>query len=123
MELPRYVFDQGHLGVVLVGTLRLYEIFTDGSRPASELEQLWSRVSICEMLPGLAEYEARQIIQNALGRIPETTTKQILRQTGNSIRRLTKLLERLRELKDINGDRDLADLLPVAGESFVVPAR
>jgi DNA transposition AAA+ family ATPase len=123
MELLRYVYDRGNLGVVLIGTLRLYEIFTDGSRPAGELEQLWSRVGICELLPGLTEYEARHMIQNALGRIPETTTKQILRQTGNSIRRLTKLLERLRELKDINGDRDLADLLPVAGESFVVPAR
>jgi hypothetical protein len=123
MELLRYVYDLARLGVVLVGTLRLYEIFTDGSRPAGELEQLWSRVGICELLPGLTEYEARQMIQNALGRIAEATTKQILRQTGNSIRRLTKLLERLRELEDINGDRDLADLLPVAGESFVVPAR
>lgn len=120
MELPRCVFDQGHLGVVLVGTLRLYEIFTDGSRPGSELEQLWSRVSICEMLPGLAEYEARQIIQQALGRIPETTTKQILRQTGHSIRRLTKLLERLKELTEINEDRDVEDLIVVAGNDLGV---
>jgi hypothetical protein len=123
MELLRYVYDLGRLGVVLVGTLRLYEIFTDGSRPAGELEQLWSRVGICELLPGLTEYEARQIIQQALGRIPETTIKQILIQTGNSIRRLTKLLERLTELQVINGDRDLADLIPVAGENFLVPAR
>ena len=89
MELLRYVYDRGHLGVVLVGTLRLYETFTDGSRPASELEQLWSRVGICELLPGLMEYEARQMIQKTLGRIPETATKQILKQTGNSMRRLT----------------------------------
>jgi len=123
MELLRYVYDLGRLGVVLVGTLRLYEIFTDGSRPAGELEQLWSRVGICELLPGLTEYEARQIIQQALGRIPETTTKQILRQTGHSIRRLANLLEHLGELKELNGDRDLADLIPVAGESFLAPAR
>jgi len=123
MELLRYVYDRGRLGVVLIGTLRLYEIFTNGSRPASELEQLWSRVGICELLPGLTEYEARQIIQQALGRIPEITTKQILRQTGNSIRRLAKLLEHLAELKELNGDRDLADLIPVAGESFLAPAR
>ena len=123
MELLRYVYDRGRLGVVLIGTLRLYEIFTNGSRPASELEQLWSRVGICELLPGLTEYEARQIIQQALGRIPETTTKQILRQTGNSIRRLAKLLEHLGELKELNRDRDLADLIPVAGESFLAPAR
>jgi len=123
MELLRYVYDLGHLGVVLIGTLRLYEIFTNGSRPASELEQLWSRVGICELLPGLTEYEARQIIQQALGRIPETTTKQILRQTGHSIRRLANLLEHLGELKELNGDRDIADLIPVAGESFLVPVR
>lgn len=123
MELLRYVYDRGRLGVVLIGTLRLYEIFTNGSRPASELEQLWSRVGICELLPGLTEYEARQIIQQALGRIPDTTTKQILRQTGNSIRRLANLLEHLGELKELNGDRDLADLIPVAGESFLAPAR
>jgi len=114
MELLRYVYDRGRLGVVLIGTLRLYEIFTNGSRPASELEQLWSRVGICGLLPGLTEYEARQMIQNALGRIPEVTTKQILRQTGNSIRRLMKQLERLRELKDINGDRGFEELIPAA---------
>ena len=123
MELLRYVYDLGGLGVVLVGTLRLYEIFTDGSRPAGELEQLWSRVGICELLPGLTEYEARQVIQKMLGRIPEITTKQILRQTGNSIRRLARLLEHLAELKELNGDRDLADLIPVAGESLLAPAR
>ena len=123
MELLRYVYDLGRLGVVLVGTLRLYEIFTDGSRPAGELEQLWSRVGICELLPGLTEYEARQVIQKTLGRIPEITTKEILRQTGHSIRRLANLLEHLGELKELNGDRDLADLIPVAGESFLAPAR
>jgi DNA transposition AAA+ family ATPase len=78
------------------------------------LEQLWSRVGICELLPGLTEYEARQMIQKALGRIPELTSKQILRQTGNSIRRLTELLERLKELQEINGDRGLGELIPAA---------
>jgi DNA transposition AAA+ family ATPase len=119
MELLRYVYDLGRLGVVLVGTLRLYEIFTDGSRPAGELEQLWSRVGICELLPGLMEHEARQMVQEALARIPEITIRQILKQTGNSIRRLTKLLERLRELREINSDYGLEDLIPVAGESFL----
>jgi DNA transposition AAA+ family ATPase len=109
--------------VVLIGTLRLYEIFTNGSRPASELEQLWSRVGICELLPGLTEYEARQIIQQALGRIPETTTKQILKQTGNSIRRLANLLEHLGELKELNGDRELHDLLPAAANSLQAALR
>jgi DNA transposition AAA+ family ATPase len=119
MELVRYVHDSGHLGVVLIGTLRLYEIFTDGRRPASELQQLWSRVGTCELLPGLTEYEARQMIQKALGRIPETATKQILRQTGNSIRRLTILLEQLKELKEINRDRQVEELLSVAANKLL----
>jgi DNA transposition AAA+ family ATPase len=123
MELLRYAYDLGHLGVVLIGTLRLYEIFTDGSRPAGELEQLWSRVGICELLPGLMEYEARQMIPKSLGRIPEIAAKQILRQTGNSIRRLTSLIGRLKELREINEDRDLGDLISVSGESTVAPAR
>jgi len=75
------------------------------------LEQLWSRVGICELLPGLTEYEARQIIQQALGRIPETTTKQILRKTGNSIRRLTKLLESLERLRELNEGREVQELV------------
>lgn len=120
MELLRYVYDCGHLGVVLIGTLRLYEIFTDGSRPASELEQLWSRVGICEPLPGLTEYEAREMIQKALGWTPQIATKQILKQTGNSIRQLTKLLERLKELTEINDDRDVEDLIVVAGNGLGV---
>ena len=114
MELLRYIYDKGRLGVILVGTLRLYEVFTDGSRPASELEQLWSRVGTCELLPGLNEYEARQIVQKSLGRIPEITSKQILKQTGNSMRRLTKMLARLNELKAINSDRGVEELVQVA---------
>ena len=121
-ELLRYVCDLGRLGAVLVGTLRLYEIFTDGSRPASELEQLWSRVGICELLPGLIESEARQMIQKALGRLPELTVKQILKQTGNSVRRLAKLLDQLRELKRINVDREVEELISVVGDT-VFPLR
>jgi hypothetical protein len=56
------------------------------------------------------------MIQKALGRVPENSTKQILRQTGNSTRRLTKLLERLKELTEINEDRDLTELVSVASE-------
>ncbi len=121
MELLRYVYDLGQLGIVLIGTLRLYEVFTDGSRPASELEQLWSRVGICELLPGLMEWEARQVIQKSLGRISESTTKQILRQTGSSMRRLAQLLER-QELREINRECDLDDLVPPAAQSVLAQA-
>jgi DNA transposition AAA+ family ATPase len=114
MELLRFIYDEGKLGLVLIGSLRLYEIFTDGSRPASELEQLWSRVGITEMLPGLAEYEARKMIQQKLGRIPENATKQILQQTDNSMRRLVKQLQHLKELQQLNRDRQFSELLAVA---------
>jgi GTP1/Obg family GTP-binding protein len=76
-------------------------------------------VGICELLPGLTEYEARQIIQQALGRIPETTTKQILRQTGHSIRRLTQVLARLKELQEINGDRERDELISFTGSGLL----
>ena len=79
-------------------------------------------MGICELLPGLNEYEARQMIQNALGRIPDITTKQILRQTGHSIRRLANLLEHLGELKELNGDRSYDELLGVAVGGPLPPA-
>jgi len=114
MELLRYVYDRGRVGVMLVGTLRLYEVFTDGSRPASELEQLWSRVGICELLPGLTEYEARQMISHRLGRLPEPTIRQVLAETGSSIRRLATLLQHLKELRELNAGRAIEDLIPIA---------
>lgn len=120
MELLRYVYDLGRLGVILVGTLRLYQILTDGSRPASDLEQLWSRVGICELLPGLMEWEARQMIQKALGPLPELTIKQILKETGNSARRLTKLLEQLKELQELNEGRGVEELIGTIAVSGIL---
>ena len=96
---PFGVYDQGRAGFILVGTVRLYEVFTDRSQPASELDQLWSRVGICELLPGLTDYEGRQMSSHGLGRLPEPTIKQVLAQTGSSIRRLATLFEHLKELR------------------------
>jgi hypothetical protein len=80
-------------------------------------------VGTCELLPGLNEYEAREIVQKSLGRIPEITSKQILKQTGNSMRRLTKMPKRLQELQEINRDCGLEDLVPLAGQSLLAHAR
>ncbi len=123
MELLRYVYDLGKLGLVLAGTVQLYKTFTDGSRPASELEQLWSRVGICELLPGLSDHEARQMIQNVLGRLSDPTIRNILGQTGNSIRRLATLVERLADLKELNGNRRIEELLPVAASGLLALPR
>ena len=108
--------------MVPTSTPQRYEISTYGSGPPWEQEQLWSRVETCE-LPGLTEYEARQMILKVLWRPPEITTGQILNQAGNSIRRLTSLIGRLKELREINEDRDFADLISVAGQSTLVPTR
>ena len=35
------------------------------------------------------------------------------------MRQFAELLERLRELQESNGDRELTDLIPLAGETFV----
>ncbi len=85
--------------------------------------QAESRVEICELLPGLMEWEARQVIQKALGRIPESTIKQILQQTGNSLCSLTHLIDRLKERKEINTDCNLDDLLPLAEPSLLALTR
>jgi len=62
--------------------------------------------------------EARHTTQSRLGRIAESATKQILRETGNSMRRLVHPVDRLRELKELNGDSELDDLIMVAANSL-----
>lgn len=114
------MYNCGRLGMILTGTLRLYETFTAGSRLAGEPEQLCRLAGMRELLRGLKEYEARQMIQKVLGRIVQSTIKQVLRQTGNSIRQLAKLLERLRKPKEINRDSDLGELFSPAGDSEIV---
>ncbi len=54
------------------------------------------------------------MIQKVLGRLPELTIKQILKQTRNSIRRLTKLLAQLKELQELNEGREIGELLTAA---------
>jgi len=56
------------LSMVLVGTKRLYDLFTNGGRKSQELEQLWSRVGIHDLLPGLTPVEVRQIAKASLGK-------------------------------------------------------
>ncbi len=85
--------------------------------------QAQSRVGICEPLPGLTEFEALQMIQKALGRLPEVTIKQILNQAGNSIRRLTKLFDPLKGLQELNRDRGIEELMAVARDTLLVLAR
>lgn len=59
------------------------------------------------------------MIQKALGRLPEFTIKQILKQTGISVRRLAKLQERLKELRALNEGRELGELVEVAAGQLI----
>ncbi len=54
---------------------------------------------------------------------PRITSKQILKETGNLMRRLAHLLERLQALQEINRDSDLDDLVPAVGQSLLELAR
>ena len=46
------------------------------------------------------------------------TTRLDPTRTGNSVRRLTKLVAYMKQLKEINADRRLEDLIPVAANGL-----
>lgn len=66
------------------------------------MEQLWSRVGIHGLLPGLAPAEVRQIVTSSLGRTNEAAMVEIQRTTQGSARRLTKFTPQLKRLKELN---------------------
>ncbi len=57
LELLRHIHDLSRCGMVLVGTKRLYDLFTNGGRKSQDFEQLWSRVAVHDLLPGMAPSE------------------------------------------------------------------
>ena len=67
-----------------------------------------------ELVPALSEEEARQIVQQSVRRTPETAPKRIRKQTANSPGRLTRLLGRSDEMREINVGREMEGLIPVA---------
>ena len=105
--------------MVLVGTKRLYDLFTNGGRKSQELEQLWSRVGIHDLLPGLTPVELRQIARASLGKLNEATMEEIQRTTQGSARRLGKLVPRLRRLKELNPDTPTEKLVAVAAGQII----
>lgn len=119
LELLRHIHDMTECGMVLVGTKRLYEVFTNGGRKSQDLEQLWSRVGIHDLLPGLSAAEVRQITRSSLGHASEATLAEIERTTRGSARRLVKLIPRLKRLKEINRDKPTEKLVPVAAGQII----
>jgi len=105
--------------MVLVGTKRLYDLFTNGGRKSQDLEQLWSRVGIHDLLPGLTPSEVRQIVKASLGKLNEAAIVEIQRTTRGSARRLTKLVPRLKRLRDLNPDTPTEKLVPAAAGQII----
>lgn len=119
LELLRHIHDMTECGMVLVGTKRLYEVFTNGGRKSQDLEQLWSRVGIHDLLPGLSPAEVRQITRSSLGHSTEATLAEIERTTRGPARRLMKLIPRLKRLKELNRDRATEKLVPIAAGQII----
>ena len=119
LEVLRHIHDMTECGMVLVGTKRLFDLFTNGGRKSQDLEQLWSRVGIHDLLPGLTPAEVRQIVQASLGKTNEATVAEIQRTTRGSARRLTKLVPRLKRLKEINPDMPPEKLVAVAAGQII----
>ena len=114
LEVLRHIHDMTECGMVLVGTKRLFDLFTNGGRKSQDLEQLWSRVGIHDLLPGLTPAEVRQIAQASLGKVNEATVAEIQRTTRGSARRVTKLVPRLKRLKELNPNTSAEKLVSVA---------
>jgi len=119
LEVLRHIHDMTEYGMVLVGTKRLFDLFTNGGRKGRDLEQLWSRVGIHDLLPGLSPAEVRQIVQTSLGKTNETTVIEIQRTTRGSARRLTKLVPRLKRLKELNSGTPIEKLVAVAAGQLI----
>lgn len=119
LEVLRHIHDMTECGMVLVGTKRLFDLFTNGGRRSQDLEQLWSRVGIHDLLPGLSPEEVRQIAQASLGKVNEATVAEIQRTTRGSARRLTKLVPRLKRLREINPEAPTEKLVAVAAGQII----
>jgi len=119
LEILRHIHDMAECGMVLAGTKRLYDLFTNGGRKSQDLEQLWSRVAIHDLLPGLSPAEVRHIVQTSMGRLNEAAVGEIQRSTRGSARRLAKLLPRLRRLQELNPGMAPEKLVGVAARQII----
>lgn len=119
LEVLRHIHDMTECGMVLVGTKRLYDLFTNGGRKSQDLEQLWSRVGIHDLLPGLSPAEVRQIAQASMGKLNSTALEEIERTTRGSARRLAKLVPRLKRLRELNPNKSTEKLVSIAAGQII----
>ena len=119
LELLRHIHDLSHCGMVLVGTKRLYDLFTNGGRKSQDLEQLWSRVTVHDLLPGMAPSEVQAIVHSSMGHVREGVAEEIQKTSKGSIRRLTKLTTRLKRLQELNPNTPLEKLVPIAAGQII----
>jgi len=105
IEVLRYIHDQAGVGLLLCGTKELLTTMTDGGRRSQDLAQLYSRVGLCRILPGLSKKELREIVQAALGNVDELTLEAIATACGfptTSFRRVVKLIPRIQAVCEAN---------------------
>ncbi len=119
LELLRHIHDLSRCGMVPVGTKRLYDLFTNGGRKSQDLEQLWSRVAVHDLLPGMAPSEVQAIVHSSLGKIREGVAEEIQKTSKGSIRRVSKLTARLKRLQELNPDTPLEKLIPIAAGQII----
>jgi Cdc6-like AAA superfamily ATPase len=92
LEILREVADRGRIGLLIAGHDNVEDIFRP--RPDCQLEQWRSRVEqhrYC--LPGLSEQEAREILRDDLGALPERTMKTFVEgSTVDDTRKRTRYI-------------------------------
>ncbi len=89
-------------------------------RRSQDLEQLWSRVGMHDLLPGLTPKEVRQIAKASMEKLNQATVVEIQRVTRGSARRLTKLVPRLKRLRELNPDVPAEKLVSTAAGQIIV---
>lgn len=106
-------------GIVLVGTKRLFDLFTNGGSKSQDLEQLWSRVGIHDLLPGPRASGVQQIVKASLDKLNDVALEELQRTTEVLARRLAKPALRPRRLKEVNPETSTEKLVSVAAGQII----
>jgi len=106
LDLVRSLWDQIAQPVILIGTEKLITTLRKRGRPAGDLEQLWRRIDLIRVLPGLQQAELDRIVKSRLGQVDNETLAKIAEKAGKfpnvSIARVNQLLRRSEEIARIN---------------------
>jgi hypothetical protein len=124
LEQVRDIFDQGELGVVLIGMPGL-------EKRLSRYPQLYSRVGFVHAFRRLSVVEVRQLLESQwlpsgvalpeAGLSDEETRAAIIRTTGGNFRLLQRLLTQMARLVEINAlSQVMREVVEAAREALVI---